>query len=289
MPDPIDSLSGVAAPLDMPSGLNQDLAMASGLSIDSIVPDSNDCVAWDSTCLTSVINEVPDCWTDGIEGSALQNPTSGNSGILTVIVTLFVILSLNFKECKKLFVRFAEELRSNKKRKNAFDEHSNHESRLTVLTIVQYLVYGGIILAGIVTSHNSEIVTNDYEFSTLATAIFIFALYYIFQVCAYEVTGYTFGGTGSGVRWLRSLNASQSLAGLGLIFPALMILFYPQATFAMSIVGCGVYVIARLIFISKGFSIFYNNIFSLIYFILYLCALEIIPVIYLYKVAVLIL
>lgn len=289
MPGSTDSLPVAAAPLNVPSDLDQVLIMASGLSLDSIVPDSNDCVVRDSAWLRPVITEVRDRWTDGIEGSALQNPTSGNSGILTVIVTLFVILSLNFKECKKLFVRFAEELRSNKKRKNAFDEHSNHESRLTVLTIVQYLVYGGIILAGIVTSRNYEMISNDYDFSTLATAILIFAVYYVFQICAYEVTGYTFGGAGSGVRWLRALNASQSLAGLGLIFPALMILFYPQATFAMSIVGCVVYVIARLIFISKGFSIFYNNIFSLLYFILYLCALEIIPVIYLYKVAVLIL
>ncbi|MDE5596138.1 MAG: DUF4271 domain-containing protein, partial [Muribaculaceae bacterium] len=41
-------------------------------------------------------------------------------------------------------------------------------------------------------------------------------------------------------------------------------------------------------FIWKGFSIFYNNIFSLVYFILYLCALEIIPLIYVFQLALLI-
>lgn len=253
------------------------------------MPATLDSISQATTAIESAVIEVPDSWTNGIEGAALQTSSSDNSGILTIIVVLFVTLSLNFKECKKLFARFAEELRSNKKRENAFDEHSNHESRLTVLTVVQYLVYGGIILAGIAVNRNFEIVNSDYSFTTLIMAIAVFTGYYIFQICAYGVTGYTFGGKESSSRLLRAFNASQSLAGLGLIFPALMTLFYPQATFIMSIVGCGVYIIARMIFISKGFSIFYNNIFSLIYFILYLCALEIIPVIYVYKVAVLLL
>lgn len=251
--------------------------------IDSVMAVS------DSAANTSASMTVPDSWTDGIEGTSLQVSTDGNSGILTVIVALFVILSLNFKECKKLFAHFTDELINNKKRENAFDEHSNHESRLTVLTVVQYLVYGGIILASIAVSRDDTMQTGDYNFNTLAAAIGIFTVYYLFQICAYAITGYTFSGKDNSLRWLRAFNASQSLAGLGLIIPALMTLFYPAAATAMSSVACCVYIIARLAFISKGFSIFYNNIFSLVYFILYLCALEIIPVIYVYKIAVLIL
>ncbi|MDE6240375.1 MAG: DUF4271 domain-containing protein, partial [Muribaculaceae bacterium] len=48
------------------------------------------------------------------------------------------------------------------------------------------------------------------------------------------------------------------------------------------------YLLFRLVFISNGFSIFYRNIFSLVYFILYLCTLEIIPLIYVFKLALLI-
>ena len=289
MPGPTDSISQASAPLTLPSDLGEALAMMPELSLDSVAAAAGNTAAWDSTSLTSTVVAIPDTWTDGIEGTALQTSASDNSGILTIIVILFVILSLNFKECKKLFARFVDELLSNKKRENAFDEHSNHESRLTVLTVVQYLVYGGILLAGMAVNRNFDIVNSDYSFTTLIIAIAIFTSYYLFQICAYSITGYTFGGKESSVRLLRALNASQSLAGLGLIFPALMTLFYPQATFAMTIVGGAVYIIARLIFISKGFSIFYNNIFSLIYFILYLCALEFIPVIYVYKVAVLLL
>ncbi|MCH5320108.1 MAG: DUF4271 domain-containing protein, partial [Paramuribaculum sp.] len=38
------------------------------------------------------------------------------------------------------------------------------------------------------------------------------------------------------------------------------------------------YVLARIMFIVKGFRIFYTNSASIVYFILYLCSLEIVPV-----------
>jgi len=39
------------------------------------------------------------------------------------------------------------------------------------------------------------------------------------------------------------------------------------------------YLVARLIFIIKGIRIFYSNLTSIVYFILYLCAVEIVPVV----------
>ncbi len=292
MPQIQDSiLSQPAAGYNPPADVTEALAMSSRFTLDTLLlcqPDTT-VNSQDSIQLVSTLAEIPDTWAYGIDGTSLQSPSSGNSGILTIIVILFVILSLNFKECKKLFIHFINELLNNKKRENAFDEHSNHESRLTILTIVQYLVYGGIILSGIAATRQGDSEIVNYSFTTLMMASGLFCIYYIFQLCAYSITGYTFGGKENSLRWIRSFNASQSLAGLGLIIPALMTLFYPTATISMSIVACTVYVIARLLFISKGFSIFYKNIFSLVYFILYLCALEIIPIIYVYKVAVLIL
>lgn len=251
--------------------------------IDSVVTVS------DSAAAMEAVTEISDNWTNGIDGTSMQMSPEGNSGILTVIVALFVIISLNFKECKKLFARFGDELLNNKKRENAFDEHSNHESRLTALTVIQFLVYGGILLTVMTTGQKGMLSTGYFSFKFLITGIAILSAYYLFQISVYSIIGYTFTDKQNCLRWIRALNASQSLAGLGLIFPALMTLFYPATSTAMIYVAAAVYIIARSAFISKGFSIFYNNIFSLIYFILYLCTLEIIPIIYVYKLAVLML
>ena len=47
--------------------------------------------------------------------------------------------------------------------------------------------------------------------------------------------------------------------------------------------GSVLYLVVRLIFICKGFRLFYDNLLSSVYFILYLCTLEIAPLILLYK------
>ena len=86
-------------------------------------------------------------------------------------------------------------------------------------------------------------------------------------------------------QWLRGFNASQSLAGLALIIPALLTIFYPDAARPTLIVAGCIYFLARVIFIAKGFRIFFTRITSLVYFILYLCTLEIIPVILVYQAA----
>ena len=46
----------------------------------------------------------------------------------------------------------------------------------------------------------------------------------------------------------------------------------------MAATGIVLYIIARVIFICKGFIVFYDNFYSLLYFILYLCTLEIAPI-----------
>ena len=62
-----------------------------------------------------------------------------------------------------------------------------------------------------------------------------------------------------------------------------MVIFYPSTTLWMLEIGLLVYFVARIMFIVKGIRIFYNKITSILYFILYLCTLEIIPLILVYK------
>lgn len=239
------------------------------------------------TVILTETEPVSPGWTIGLEGSTRQNKLNSNSGILTLIVLLFVAISLSFKDYRKLFSKFAEEMRSShKSRGNAFDERSSHETRLMCLSILQYIVCGGIMLFALAARH-SGVSPDDYGFTTLAAEIGVFAAYYIFDITAYSVVGYTFAGIESMKVLLRRFNSSQSILGITIALPALIIIFYPLLSDAMIYTSVTLYVLARLLFIIKGFDIFFTNIFSLLYFILYLCALEIIPLIYVYHFALL--
>ena len=243
---------------------------------------------YEPVALTSTVTKSEDSWYLGMEGSSRQGSLNGNSGILAIIVVLFVVLCLNFKDCGKLFSHFIEVIRSDKKRQNVFDEPSSHYTGLTFLTVIQFLIYGGIVLCGLMMIIKDADENYIDNFSRIVKCISILGAYYIFELCVYSITGYTFAGPEGCRRWIKSLNATQSLTGVILMIPALIVLFYPNSAIDAVLVAGFAYLAARLIFIWKGFSIFYRNIFSLVYFILYLCALELIPLIYVVKLALLI-
>ncbi len=106
--------------------------------------------------------------------------------------------------------------------------------------------------------------------------------FYLFELLACTTVGYAFTDRVSAAQWRRGLNASSVLLGILLTIPTLVSLFYPSVTGAMLWVAAGLYAVSRIIYIAKGFRIFYNNFPSLLYFILYLCTLEIIPLIAIY-------
>lgn len=56
----------------------------------------------------------------------------------------------------------------------------------------------------------------------------------------------------------------------------------------MFVTAALIYLISRILFIYKGFKIFYRNILDLFYFIVYLCALEITPLFWVYRSSILI-
>lgn len=282
-----DSLNTSPAPIQQ-----TDTALTPLFDIDSIashlpVADTVTCVAADSVAAVATVAERdPDAWLDGIEGASRQTGIGRDSGILTILVLLFVFLALNVRNSRHMFSHFFDELGSFKDRNNAFDEHTSNETRLTLLLIGQFIICAGILLY--VTATVESRPDDIGIFTGVARTSGLMAAYYIFQLAAYNTVGYIFTSSERRAAWIAGFNASQSILGLALIIPVLLAVFYPSADKAVIVIAATLYFIARLLFIVKGFRIFFINFSSLLYFILYLCALEIIPVLFVYKMALMI-
>ena len=108
---------------------------------------------------------------------------------------------------------------------------------------------------------------------------------YLFQLLMCMLIGYVFTDKAEAVQWRRGQNAVSVLLGMALLLPTLAALFYPSVTAAMLILAAVLYIISRIIYIIKGFRIFYINFPSLLYFILYLCSVEIVPLVAAYSIA----
>lgn len=121
---------------------------------------------------------------------------------------------------------------------------------------------------------------------TIGRLFLLAVVYYVLQFLSYAVVAYAFAPDRNvGAQWLKGYEALNAYMSLGLMIPALVMIFYFEGVKIMAIVSLGLFIISRIVFIYKGFRFFYHNFWSLLYFILYLCALEIIPVFLVYRIA----
>lgn len=201
-----------------------------------------------------------------------------DSNVMLLLVIVFLILSANFRNYGSFLKNYVETLWKERRRADSYTTHTIGETG-TLLSLIFLTVVNEGIIAFSLMARNGADISSANLFSTLAMVIGVAALYYAAQAVAYTVVGRTFATGEITAQWLKGFNASQTLLGIILTVPAMIVLFNPGTARLMAAISFSLYIIARIVFISKGFRLFYNKIGSLLYFILYLCALEIIPIV----------
>lgn len=216
----------------------------------------------------------PSGWQTGIEAMPLQRLPGYDSGVMTLVLATLLTVSFNFRHYSSFIKSFTADIWSVRRRANIFDDPTVNErgvmmSLILLVNVAEAsLIFSWMHSAGML--HGSPA-------RGIAIAMAATVCYYLWQLAAYSIVGFTFAPKADKSQWLRGFNASQAMLGLTLILPALIALFYPGAAATMAVLGATLYIIARIIFIIKGFRIFHTGFSSLLYFILYLCALEITP------------
>lgn len=215
-------------------------------------------------------------WATGKEAEPRPEPVGSQSGVGLMLVVLFLLVAFNLRNCMPFVKSFVVDLFTTRGREGGEGVKTTNELKTQAVMLVLLFFCEGVLawdVLGVWTESSVEIL--------LAAGAAL--AYFVFQRVGYWVTGYVFATQVQTSQWLRGFSASQCLLGLLLVLPALVSLFYPESVVAMAWVGVGLYVIARLAFVCKGVSLFYDGIGSVCYFILYLCTLEIAPVVLMAK------
>lgn len=198
-----------------------------------------------------------------------------DSGIACLLIGAFLLIAFNLRHYTTMLKNLPRDLFSVRRRDNLFEEHTMNETRLLLSMVILLCLNVAIIVTACVTS--ASVAPPLSHFAAIIVFMVAMGIYYVVQLCAYSSVSWVFGDAVISRLWLRGFNASQSILGLALVIPALVVIFDPAAVMPMAIVGITLYLIARILFIYKGFRLFYHKIGSVIYFILYLCTLEVAP------------
>ena len=213
----------------------------------------------------------------GMEPMELALNYSNSTALAALLMGVIVVAALNAGIVGRALKAYRAELWSVRRRPNVFDDQQTASLPGAIILALIFIIYGGIVL------YNLHGVPASPTFAGAIASMGLLAAYYLFQRCAYWLIGYTFAGIDGRKRWLGGFSATQSFIGLALIIPALLLVFRPEWCSFLIIISLSVYFIGRILFIIKGFRIFYQKIWSLLYFILYLCTIEILPILIIYR------
>lgn len=226
------------------------------------------------------LGEIP--YTHGLEPMERAGLPGYDSGVLCLLIGMFLLLAANFRHYSTFFKNFLSDLLSVRRREETFGVRTFSETGVQISIVLIACLCEGIII-------NSAFPERPVlgpvlgEFVIIGVFSLIAMVYYLWQLAAYGTVGAIFADKVSARMWMKGFNASQSLLCMLLVVPALFVLFNPAASRIIIILGIGFYILARLAFICKGFRLFYDNFGSLLYFILYLCTLEIVPLVLIYR------
>lgn len=219
----------------------------------------------------------------------------GLSWILTGLILLFAIVAIRFSKNSKYVGAILRDATEVRERRNAFDDTVSETSFLIIVNLL-WAVCAGIILSRAILIDPGSVGelwgaslpdiadAAQLRINTLTTVICVgmMILYVALMSGAYALVGNVFYDGRHADMWLRGFLAANGLSVLLFFALALAALCYPQNSGMIAGIAILGFILTKIMFIIKGYRIFFAQISSWVLFLYYLCNLEIVPPVILY-------
>ena len=200
---------------------------------------------------------------------------------MALLIAGLIAVALSYHTGYKYIENFFHYMFSTRRRENLFEDHTVNETSILAALIANTCIVEGFLIYMAMLLMRPELSASMQGKTFLHIGIFCaLALgFYIIQWLVYKTLGYTFSDKEATKLWLDGFKASQAMLGLVLLPVMILVMVFTSNGKMLLCVAALLYLVARLIFIYKGFRIFFSNLSSFLYFILYLCAVEIVPLV----------
>ena len=224
---------------------------------------------------TMTVMEIP---APGQARPFASSPLHDTPSMALLLVGLLAV-ALSYHTGYKYIENFFHNMFSTRRRENMFEDHTVNETSILVALIANTCIVEGFLMYFAVRLFRPDLSTvlQSHVFLHIAAYCAIAVGFYVVQWMVYKLLGYTFSDSVGSKLWIDGFKASQSFLGLLLLCVLIPLMLFPARCRMLLTIAALIYLVARLIFIYKGFRIFYGKVTSLFYFLLYLCAVEIVP------------
>ncbi|MDR1344606.1 MAG: DUF4271 domain-containing protein [Tannerellaceae bacterium] len=205
--------------------------------------------------------------------------------IFALLTFLFMIFAITFHANHNLFKRMLRDIIYTKERLSLFESAGGNENLFRAFMIFQSLFLTTTIMYMLFRSHGYIHAYEAIEPNLLALGIIfagLLAFYFVKQMM-YHICGYVFAGPYLYKTWRTCYTASTGFVGALLYAPALCLAFTDINVNIPLYGGMLIYLLWRLTIMVKTVHLFNIKAVGFVYIILYLCAQEILPLIFLHE------
>lgn len=213
-----------------------------------------------------------------VEPLARRAGADSDSVLLTVLLGVFIVSALCAPTMGRIAGNYFKQLfRSH--REFLPSEKTLGERLVVTVSLLQTLTFEGMILYCALGAAGRP------PIMSLAGVVLLCSLLLVVQLAGYRLVGYAFATPDESQAWQSAFFITQGICGYLLAVPAFAMLFYPNLMLPFLIAAGVIFAACRIPLYISEFRIFHIGNLSVIYFFLYLCTLEIVPLLAVWSLA----
>jgi len=202
---------------------------------------------------------------------------------ILLITLLFVLLASIRTSSEKYLGQLSQSLYNKNTASRMFRDKVNNLMDITFRLDTFFILVVGILIYHTVNFFMEP--SSDTTLVICALSVAVFLVYVFIKFILYRLSGYIFDVNSETQEYIFYTKSSNRIIGL-ILFPVIIALFILRGDPAeyLLIVGWSVFVIVNIINILRCIKMIAKKVFSIFYMILYLCTLEILPLLIVWKI-----
>jgi len=221
---------------------------------------------------------------EGYTGMHLNNITFYNDIMLIVVLLLLLAFAVIFRLNVPLFGKMISNINAGKQRQSIFGTTEKDNFFFNAFMTFQVLLLCSIFIFSLAVEYKLfKIPDPSMTFAVTGALLIILFVFFLFKKALYALFGHIFADNEATKMVFTNHLAILCTWGIFLYFPVLWVLLIGEYFFIAIIVVFISYLAFRAILAYRFFYIFFNKNTGLLFLSLYLCAQEIIPLVFLYE------
>lgn len=213
----------------------------------------------------------------GFDGNILPYRLRTEDGITGLLLFCFILTAYVFANAKKNLLDHAKNLFSRKEHNDVFTKTTSSELRYQIALKLQTCILMGIFVFDFFHDKSPDLFSSKNTYLILGLYIGIFITYHTLKWIFYNFLGWIFFDKNITNIWLESYSTITYYLGFCFFPVILLTIYFNLSASIILLIGVILVIFAKTLMFYKWLKLFFNNLYGILYLIVYFCALEILP------------